>query len=86
MQASVKNRIEETRNVDMNPGIPRGVIQSLNNTIVGGAPSIGVEQLNRQLYHLTQASYTDQARSEDLRSEFINLSCNYNLEDELGRG
>ena len=69
----MKNRIEETRNVDMNAAIPRRVIQSLNNTIMGKAPSIAVELINQPIDDLTQVSCTDQARSADIRFEFADL-------------
>ena len=62
----MKNRIEETRNVDMNAGIPRRVIQSSNNTIA-------VELINQRIDDLTQVSCTDQALSADLRTEFSEL-------------
>ena len=48
------NRIEEIRGVDINAGISHGVIQSLSNTLMGGAPSIAIELLNQQLDDLTK--------------------------------
>ena len=65
----MKNRIEETRNVDMNAGIPRRVIQSSNNTIA-------VELINQRIDDLTQVSCTsctDQALSADLRFGFADF-------------
>ena len=77
IQSSMENRmeelgniIEETRDVDMNAGVPPGVIQSLSNTLMGGALSVAIELLNQQVDNLTQISCTDQAFSADLRTEF----------------
>ena len=77
------NRTEETRGVNMDAGIPWGVIQSLNNTILGGARSAAIELLSQQVNDLTQVSCTDQALSADLRTEFSELQERINLSVSL---
>ena len=67
------NRIEETGDLDMSAGIPSGVIQSLSNTIMGGAPSVAIELLNQRVNDLTQISCTNQALSANHRTEFSEL-------------
>ena len=74
------NRIEETGDLDMSAGIPSGVIQSLKDTIMGGAPSVAIELINQRVDDLTQVSYTDQALSINLRNKFSELQeRNYSL-------
>ena len=67
------NRIEEIRNFDMNARIPPGVIQSLNNTIMDGAPSIAVELLSLRKDELTQEICIERIINTDFRIDVSEL-------------
>ena len=75
--SSVENRIgelgermNEVRVANTNSAIPPSVIQSLNNTIMDGAPSSTVECSGQRIEELTQVICTKRVISANLRMEF----------------
>ena len=80
MQSSVEGRmgeleerINEIRDSDMNSGITPGVIQSLSDMIMNGAPSTAVELLSQQIDELTHGICTERVLTADLRIDFSEL-------------
>ena len=68
-----KTWIYEVRQSNMDTGIPIEIVNSLNEIIQEGAPSVAVEIMLQQVQELSQGIQNDQQATYDLRDLVVDL-------------
>ena len=71
-------RINEIKQFNMNEEVPLDVVNSLNDIIMEGAPSIVIEVIRQRVEELSQEVRTDRFATDGLRNVMIDLQERFN--------